>query len=146
VLLVPIGVLAAAELIPGPQADALHPWVYLLVYGCFAAQGALLGAAFVRYAQDRWAPAFGRCQRDPATGPTRGRQHKASLGAAALATAIAGFFIVWASGMPLGRDPVTIRGQSALQACPSWCSRCAPLPRPSGCRCWCTGDRGRPGC
>jgi hypothetical protein len=54
----------------------------------------------------------------PTTGPTRGGQQKAGLVAAALATAIAGFFIAWASGMPLGRDPVTIRGQRALQALP----------------------------
>lgn len=36
------------------RGDALHGWVYALVYGSFSAQGLLLGAAFLLYVGDRW--------------------------------------------------------------------------------------------
>jgi hypothetical protein len=63
-----------------------------MVYGGFAAQGALLGAAFMLYARDRWAPVFDR-RHDPETGRTRGWQQPPGPLAAALAAAVAAFFI-----------------------------------------------------
>lgn len=118
-LLLPIVVLMAGDATAaGTQPEALRPWVYQVVYGGFAVQGVLLGTAFVLYARDRWAPALHGRHRDTALGPNDARQRRASLVVAALAVAVAGFLVAWASGVPLGRDPTTIREQGAAEALP----------------------------
>lgn len=68
------------------------------------------------YARDRWAPVFDRRHRDPATGPTQAWHRRTSLLGAGLAAAVAAFSIAWASGMALGRDSVTARGQNPAEA------------------------------
>ncbi len=61
------------------------PWTYVVVYTSFALQGALLSAAFLRYAGTRWPNLFDRARRAAsAPGPTRAVQVAlAGLGAVA---------------------------------------------------------------
>ena len=78
-------------------AGPLRGWVYLLVYGGFAAQGLLLSAAFVLYARARW----GRVLAGRNGGARPERPHFArtlpTVFAAALATVAGTFHLAWAS-------------------------------------------------
>lgn len=91
---------------PALAEGALRPWVYLLVYGAFAAQGLLLMAAFALYARERWGAALrgrhGAARPGPASaarpGPaSAGRTTLISV-AVALAAAVGALDLAWARG------------------------------------------------
>lgn len=80
----------------------LRGWVYLFVYGGFAAQGLLLSAAFVLYARDRWAGLLAARNGDAASGPTRPLQALLTVVAAPLAAAVGTLHLAWALGASMG--------------------------------------------
>lgn len=78
------------------EDDVLSGWVFLLVYGGFVLQAALLLAGFVLYARDRWPVAAGGGREGAGRGATRSLQDLLlGLGAAA-ALLFAGQQIWWA--------------------------------------------------
>jgi hypothetical protein len=80
------------------QGGLVEPWVYVVVYASFVAQGTLLAAAFVLYARTRWAVLFDRPVPEP--GATASLQAVLAAGAAFAALAIAAAHLV----MAFGRD------------------------------------------
>jgi hypothetical protein len=83
-------------------SDPLESWVYLFVYGGFAAQGLLLTAAFVLYAESRWGEALASRNGDAASGPTHALQSLLTLIAAPLAAAVGLLHLAWALGSRVG--------------------------------------------
>ena len=83
---------------PGP----LRSWVYLFVYGGFAAQGLLLSAAFALYARARWGHALAGRNGDGRVGMARAPRILSTASAALLAVVIGGFHLAWALGSEAG--------------------------------------------
>ncbi|MEV0617818.1 hypothetical protein AB0I81_31160 [Nonomuraea sp. NPDC050404] len=76
----------------------IEPWVYLMVYGGFMAQGIGLMAAFVLYARDRWPGVFTTATNAVFPSPTRPLQRFLAWAAAVVAVAIGGVRLVSAFG------------------------------------------------
>ncbi len=83
-------------------AGPLRSWVYLFVYGGFAAQGLLLSAAFVLYARSRWGEVFASRNGDAVPGPTHTLQALLILIAAPLAALVGLLHLAWAFGSRVG--------------------------------------------
>lgn len=83
-------------------AGPLRGWVYLLVYGGFAAQGLLLSAAFALYARARWGRVL--ASRNGEAGPGRPRFARTlpTVSAASLAAVAGTFHLAWALGSQAG--------------------------------------------
>ena len=93
VVIVPFAPAAFGDASAGP----LRGWVYLLVYGGFAAQGLLLSAAFVLYARARWGRALAA-----RNGYARPGRTPLTVFAVLLATVAGAFHLAWALGAQVG--------------------------------------------
>lgn len=97
----------------GGAPDALRPWVFALVYGGFAVQGALILIAFFHYARRRW-PALYTPRRDGlAPTGTRGRSVSTGLGVS-LAIVTGLINLAWAAGTTIGLGGLSA-GQTAAR-------------------------------
>lgn len=115
--LLPIVVLlpcvAATGTWPANHDDPLQPWVYLLVYGGFAAQGALLLTAFALYVRARWSKVFSRVS--AARGEPPARKRGALLITASVAAGLVGTaHFLWASGATIGMSAAFAAQQSGI--------------------------------
>ena len=89
----------------GGASESLGPlrnWVYLFVYGGFAAQGLLLSAAFVLYVQNRWGKVFVSRNSDTKPHHTHGLQVLLTLIATPLAVVVGVIHLAWALGSRVG--------------------------------------------
>ena len=89
----------------GGASESLGPlrsWVYLFVYGGFAAQGLLLSAAFVLYVQNRWGEVLASRNGDTKPRQTHGLQVLFTLIATPLAVVAGVIHLAWALGSRVG--------------------------------------------
>lgn len=84
------------------DSGPLRSWVYLFVYGGFAAQGLLLSAAFVLYVRSRWGEMPASRNGDATPGPTHNLQARLTLIAAPLAALVGLLHLAWAFGSRIG--------------------------------------------
>lgn len=106
-MLAPIVLLAPmlpALLGDAPAGDSafLRPWVFAMVYGCFALQGVLLVAAFVLYTRARWPHVWAARNARPDTDPVA---PGLAFVAAVLAAGVASAYLPWAMGSAAGMAP-----------------------------------------
>ena len=102
VVIMPLAPLAFGGASAG--SGPLRSWVYLFVYGGFAAQGLLLSAAFALYARDRWGGLLAGRNGDHDAASATARPLQALLTAvAAPSAALAGaLHLAWALGAGVG--------------------------------------------
>ncbi|MFC6934739.1 hypothetical protein ACFQHO_33330 [Actinomadura yumaensis] len=87
------------------DGDALHTWVFAVVYGGFVLQAVLLLAAFTLHARTRWPELFELRTRDLPKGLTHPLQVLFANGSAAVAVLSGAVQIAWAvTGGRLGGD------------------------------------------
>ena len=103
VVIMPLAPLAFGGASAG--SDPLRSWVYLFVYGGFAAQGLLLSAAFALYARDRWGGLLaGRNGDNAAAASATAHPLQALLTALAAPSAalVGALHLAWALGAGVG--------------------------------------------
>ncbi|WP_354639314.1 hypothetical protein [Kitasatospora camelliae] len=115
-LLLALALTAAATLLLGgeaaPAADGfLRPWVYLLVYGGFAVQGAALAGAFGLYARGRWGGLLRARVRDLPDTATLPLQRVLVGAAAVLALPVTAAHLYWCLGGTTGLSADTVDGR-----------------------------------
>jgi hypothetical protein len=76
----------------------LRPWVFVLVYGGFTAQGVGLSAAFAAYARERWAWVFRSRTSEGTPGPTREIQRFGAGVTVVIMAVVATAHLYWAAG------------------------------------------------
>lgn len=120
-LLAPLVVIA--PVIPAVASDSvdrdpdplLRPWVYTVVYGGFAVQGALLMAAFVLYTRVRW-PRVWAARNE---GTDAGGAHQLAVALATVtavtASGVAAVHFSWAFGSTAGMPPALVAERGGAQ-------------------------------
>lgn len=127
-LLFPVVVGTVVRLFSPPQAsggdvDGLQPWVFVMVYSGFTAQGIALAIAFACHVRAHWGRLLGdrtgqvlarRAARDRSWPDQHLRQIAQAVAALAAVPAVA--YSYWAAGGSLGRSGTQPHPASALQA------------------------------
>ena len=94
--------------------EPLQSWVFMMVYGCFAAQGILLSGTFALYARARWGNLVARIRTVENAAATNALE-RFLTGAAAVLSIIAGICgAAWAAGVDLGALSVTPNAKSGI--------------------------------
>lgn len=95
------------------RAVFLHEWVFAVVYTGFIVQGIALGALFVLYARDRWAPLWRGPLGDLPAGAVPRVSQAAAVAVAALSLLAAVTHSLWATGSVVGLAPAMAEGRGA---------------------------------
>ncbi|MEU8250414.1 hypothetical protein [Nonomuraea sp. NPDC048916] len=121
VVMVPLGVLLEGTGIFS-TGGPIEPWVYMMVYGGFVAQGVGLTVAFALYSRDRWPTAFRTPIGHGPTSVTMPLQRVVARGALLMTVLLGGIRLYWAlggrAGLPeemAGLYPATAALQDGLK-------------------------------
>lgn len=120
-LLAPLVVIA--PVIPAVASDSverdpdplLRPWVYTLVYGGFAIQGALLMAAFVLYSRVRWPQVWAARNEGDGVGGAHQLASALAMVTAVTASVVAVVHFSWAFGSTAGMPPALVSERGGAQ-------------------------------
>lgn len=94
--------------------EPLQSWVFMMVYGCFAAQGILLSGTFALYARARWGKLVVQLKTAKNTAATHDLT-RFSAGAAAVLSTFAGICgAAWSAGVDLGALSVAPNAKSGI--------------------------------
>lgn len=94
--------------------DVLQAWVFVMVYGCFAAQGILLSGAFALYVRERWKWVFVDARADEMPDATRNLKRVLTMTAMTLSIITGIWYASWAMNINIGMSSVSDSVKSGI--------------------------------